>query len=273
MIIEPDLERNINSTVQTSLINQHWILIGTTVQGSHHLSEGVPCEDAHAISSIGDVLLIAVADGLGSAPQAGCGALLAVQEALDTARNSLFPEIPDNKEKWANVLKTSFSNARMRLEQEAEHSESPLADFSTTLNLILLTSEWLAIANIGDGAVILQDADGLFSTICLPQVGEYANETLSLCLSDALNLTGYQVNQIKVQALGIISDGLQHLSLHTVDFSPHIPFFAPLFSQLSKITNPKRAAESLAGFLSSGKVNELSGDDKTLILVGRLNNG
>ena len=248
------------------------MLIGATVQGSHHLSEGVFCQDAQAVASIGDILLIAVADGLGSVPQAGRGAFLAVQEALDTAKNILNHEIPDYEEKWVDVLKTSFSKAHLRLEQEADYSESPLSDFSTTLNLVLLTDQWLAIANIGDGAVVLQDSNSLLSTVCPPQTGEYANETFALTHPNALDQAAYLVQEVKVQALGISSDGLQHLSLHQTDYSPHIPFFAPLFRQLSGIKDPQRAADALAKFLSTGKVNELSGDDKTLILVGRLDN-
>lgn len=133
----------------------------------------------------------------------------------------------------------------------------------------MIGESWLAAAMIGDGAVVKMDDDGSFSTVCAPQIGEFANETFAITLADALDKVTYYGSQESVQNLGIISDGLLRIAIHHVDYSPHVPFFAPLFRQLGRITDAEKAAQSLADFLASEKVRNLSGDDKTLVLVGR----
>jgi len=256
--------------VTSSLLTPNWVLIGATVQGSHHLLESAPCQDAQAFLSLKGALLVTIADGLGSAPFAQSGAELAVKAAMETAGEQLASGEPDEEEGWIELMKVTFAATRTRLEAEASQQGASLSDFGTTLVLVILTNRWLAAAHIGDGAVVQQDSEDVFSTICVPQTGEYANETFSLTLPDALERVVYHASQVKIKALGLLSDGLLRFSIRQTDFSPHIPFFGPLFNQLQSITDPGKAAHSLAGFLSSEKVRSLSGDDKTLVLVGRI---
>jgi hypothetical protein len=268
--MEPELQPQALAAEFTSaLLTPDWVLIGATIQGSHQLLESRPCQDAQAFLSMDDVLLIAIADGLGTALCAQQGAQLAVQAVLKGAGDLLAAAIPGTEEGWHELLQSSILGSRARLEEEAGRQRAPMADYATTLILAIVSRGWLATAHIGDGAVVMLDGDGVFSMVLTPQNGEYANETFSLTLPDASERVVYQVCQANVQALGLLTDGLQRLSIHQFDGSPHVPFFAPLFQQLPGITDPAKAARSLAGFLSSEKARKLSGDDKTLVLVGR----
>jgi hypothetical protein len=257
----------------SSWLARGWILIGATVQGANHLLEGVPCQDFHGFITSENSLAVAVADGLGSALLSQVGAEMAVKSALQTAGKCLSGTLPDNTDDWTVLLYEVFSAARKALIEEAVRQDHPLADFATTLILAIVTGDWLVAANIGDGAVVIKDDQGGFSTFCTPQNGEYVNETFSLTLPDALERVSFRAVRERIQNLGLLSDGLQRVAVHQSDDAPHVPFFAPLFSQLAGITTPARAASSLVDFLDSEKVRKLSGDDKTLVLVGRKNDG
>ena len=253
----------------SSLLTPDWVLIGASVQGSSHLLEGVSCQDRQAFRLSNECLLVTVADGLGTAAQAHEGAQLAVQAVIDCAEGLLSMGPADNESGWQDVLKASFTTARAKLYEEATRQNCDLNDFATTLIFAIISNNWLAAANIGDGAVVLLDEDDTFSTVCTPQNGEYANETFSITQGDALEKIAYQILPVKVKNLALLSDGLQRIAIHQIDASPHTPFFAPLFKQLLSITNASQAARSLANFLTSEKVRKLSGDDKTLLLIAR----
>jgi hypothetical protein len=268
--MEPELQPTSSSAeILSALLTSEWVLVGATVQGSHHLLEGRPCQDAQAYLLTKGVLLIAIADGLGTALNAQQGAKLAVETALQRAGDLLGVSFPQADSDWLELLKAAVLSARTRLEEEANRQGDSFEDYATTLIFVIVYNDWLAAAHLGDGAVVLLDTEGKYSTILPPQNGEYANETFSLTLPDALERVVYQVRQVRLQALGLLTDGLQHLSIHQADSSPHVPFFAPLFQQLPGISDAGKAAHSLAGFLSSEKVRKLTGDDKTLILIGK----
>ena len=268
--MQPESQPQAQPAESTSaLLTPDWVLIGATVQGSHPLLEGRPCQDAQAFRAVNGALLVAVADGVGSAPHAQQGAQLAVQAALQGAGERLASAMPENEADWLDLLQVAMLRGRAGLEDEASRQGAPLEDYATTLILAILSHGWLAAAHIGDGAAVLLDGNGVFTTVLPPHNGEYANETFSLTLPDMGEHLVYQVCRVEVQALGMLTDGLQNLSIHRADSSPHVPFFAPLFQQLPGITDPGKAARSLAAFLSSEKVLRLSGDDKTLVLIGR----
>ena len=268
--MEPELQPSTPpAEIVSAFLTPDWVLIGATLQGSHHLLEGTSCQDAQAFYSTQDALLVAIADGLGTALYARQGAQQAVQAAVEAARDRLATVVPNDEAGWLDLLHHTLQGTRANLEEEAHRQDASLDDFATTLIFVILTHEWLAAAHIGDGATVLLDADGKFSTLMPPQNGEYANETFSLTSPDALERIAYHVRQGNLQALGLLTDGLQRLSIHQIDGSPHVPFFAPLFQQMPGISDPTRAAHSLAGFLASEKVRKLTGDDITLILIGK----
>ncbi len=255
------------SELTSALLTPEWILIGATVQGTHHLLEGTPCQDTQAFLSTSNCLVIAIADGVGSAVLAHQGAQLAVQSALANVAAALSDGIPENELDWRNLLQSAFFSARERLVDEADRQNLNLFDFATTLILVAVSKRWLAAANIGDGAVVIVDDHGSFLSVCKPQNGEFVNETNALTQSDANDRTDYQILQGSAKYLALLSDGLQRIALHQIDGSPHTPFFAPLFRQLDGVGDASQAAHSLANFLASEKVRKLSGDDKTLVLA------
>ena len=117
-----------------------WTVAGASVAGSAHIREGLPCQDSHAYRELPDgTLLIAVADGAGSAPHGGLGASLAVAAAIETLSGLLPVEI--DAEGPLAVLTAGVNAARDRLFAEATERKLDLADLATTLLLVAASAE------------------------------------------------------------------------------------------------------------------------------------
>jgi serine/threonine protein phosphatase PrpC len=250
-----------------------WQVIGAAVQGLSHQKLGLPCQDALEYRCLPDgALLVALADGAGSATRAELGARAAVQAALDSLTFSLEQGLPSECCGWVELFWQTFASARAALIQLAEELDESLRDFATTLTCLAATPDQLIVGQLGDGAVVARGADGLLETVTTSQRGEYANETYFLTQEQALEQVAIQVINLPVQALAVMSDGLTRLALKRPTNEPHLPFFKPLFDFVearAPSNDGAQANETLAAFLASPRVCERTDDDKALVLALR----
>lgn len=247
-----------------------WQFLSASVVGTSHLRTQLPCQDAHRIVCLpsGD-LLCAVADGLGSAALADQGAQLAVEVALTSLTAALQAGLPENESEREALLRNAFVAARSALEAKATDANQALRDYATTLIVTVLGKDWLGVAHLGDGAVVVQLENEPLCTISPPVRGEFANETMPLTSPNALEALRYQAKLGNVLALSLFSDGLQNLCLDAASGEPYEPFFAPLFAQLAAPIEVAAAQQALSDFLQSERVCKRSDDDKTLLLLRR----
>lgn len=261
-----------------------WRAVGVSVAGASHLRLGLPCQDAQgfAVHPSG-ALLVALADGAGSAERSELGAQAAVEAALAAMRAALDVGLPSGCEGWETLLREVFAAARaevLRLAgedaaldgadgDEAEAPFNPRA-YACTLTCAIAAGDWLAVGQVGDGAVVAVDQeDGLFA-VTRPQRGEYANETHFLVQEDALDRLAVEVVEQPARGLAVMSDGLIRLALKLPSQEPHGPFFQPLFRFAESIQDPAEASAQLAAFLDSERVNARTDDDKSLVLAVRV---
>lgn len=248
-----------------------WQVIGASVAGRWHNKQGIPCQDAYAYEIIPEGVIVAVADGLGSAPRAAEGASLAVQQGVDFLKMRLSRDFPGSTDEWKTLLSKAFLNVREALESEAKREGEELRHFATTLILAVVADQWLAVGHIGDGAVVMLDADGNVKMASPPQESEYVNEVMPLTSEGALEQVRYNVYQRSPKAVAVLTDGLQHLSISTATGEPYEGFFAPFFEAVSgNMLEAEVAHKSLEEFLASERVARKVDDDKTLVLVGRV---
>lgn len=254
-------------------MESEWQVSGAAVQGLSHQKQGLPCQDALEYGCLpGGLLLVALADGAGSALHAELGAQAAVQVSVDWLLTSLENDQPIECCEWAEVIWETFQNARTALEQLAEEYDEPLRSFATTLTCLVATPERLVVGQLGDGAVVSVGEDGDLNTVTTLQRGEYANETNFLTQDQALDLVAIQVIDEQVQALAVMSDGLTRLALKRPNNEPHPPFFKPLFAFVessASSNDPAQANDALIEFLTSPRVCERTDDDKALVLALR----
>ena len=157
--------------------------------------------------------------------------------------------------------------ARAALTLEAAITRTPLADWATTLLLLVLDPAWTVCGLIGDCAAVVRTASGELISLCPPQKGEYANMTFFLSQPDALAHLDVAVLAEPVSYAAALSDGLLELALNVAHNRPFLPFFDPMFSFVGAADDEAAAHAQIAAFLDSSRVNTRTNDDKTLVLA------
>lgn len=246
-----------------------WQVVAASTKGTGHERCGLPCQDVHGYLMLDHCIIAAVADGLGSASRADEGAQLAVDAALAELKSRLSIEIPSDQEDWERVLLDAFTLARLALEQTASFEEVLLREYATTLIVAVITEAWIAVAHLGDGAVVVALDDSSIELITAPSSSEFVNETAALSNPEALHQVRWAIRPIRVVAAALFTDGLQSLAINFVDHTPHVPFFMPFFEAIQQPLDTTQASSDLDQFLSSERVCARTDDDKTLLLIGQ----
>jgi hypothetical protein len=135
----------------------------------------------------------------------------------------------------------------------------------------VLAPGWLVTGQIGDGAVVAVLDDSRMVIASMPQNEEYANVTYPLTMPDMLQHAEFKASQVKASALALMTDGMQYVSIRSLDKTPHAPFFEPLFRQIAGVKDMQKASRNLAEFMASSAISSHTDDDKTLVLIGRKN--
>ena len=238
-----------------------WRCVAASVQGTSHAKTGVPCQDAYNLVLDEDTLLVAVADGAGSAPHSKIGASAAVSAAVD---NLLWGD-PD--EHTGHRLYRAFEAAYNAVLAEADRLDCDVRELASTLILVLATPTEVWAQQVGDGAVVVRCMDGTLITLTTPRNGEYPNETTFLTSWD----TDEEPQQVMIpyssNCVAIFTDGLQPIALNLANGEPHAPFFEPLLQFASEMMDLSSGTELLEKFLSSPRVAQRTDDDLTLVLA------
>jgi hypothetical protein len=233
-----------------------WTVTAAKQAGTSHLRHGEGCADAFAVASGDGVLVLAVADGAGSAR---CGADGAAHAASRAAELALW-ETQDLRSVFQGTLDSLLERI----------GDRPPADFHTTLLLAVLTKDVLAVGNIGDGWVVVREG-GALRAVAAPERSEYVNETFFLTSRDALDEAVYEVVPASgLDAVALLTDGSAWFSIDLDNRTPSEALFGKLFAFASDASRPAAERdEDLARFLSSEMVIRKTDDDKTMVLAVR----
>lgn len=250
-----------------------WQVIYASVAGTSHLSRNIPCQDAYRFEVLADYdcIVAAVADGLGSASKSDQGAILAAETAVLAISETCLKQFPTNVELWKKILINAIQHARQALVEKSQVLQVPLRDLATTLIVVVVTPTWLSIAHIGDGVVVIQREEGKLLTISPPEQREYVGEVTPLTTPEIIEHVRFRVEPINVQCIAMMTDGLQHLSTNLATSLPYEPFFTPFFEVVCQPVDCAEASQQLSSFLASKRVCERTDDDKTLLIIGKIN--
>lgn len=248
-----------------------WRVVAASVTGRRHLAQQQPCQDAVRFE-VGPRpwLLAVVADGAGSAKHGEIGATTATTAALAELRRGL-DGLASNRDTPAlrAIIEAALEAARRAISAEAAARQAAVGDLATTLAVCAAGPELVAVAQVGDGAVVVREASGELRSLTKPAVGEYLNETVFLTSENALASAQYAIRPGPVSHVAMFSDGLQMLALRMPGAVPHAPFFSPLFAWLRQVGEPGPAGQELAAWLGSSRVGARTDDDVTLLLADR----
>ncbi|MEO0284855.1 MAG: PP2C family serine/threonine-protein phosphatase [candidate division WOR-3 bacterium] len=242
-----------------TLINLPFV-IGGSVIGPSHLRKNLPCQDACAYKVSQNKVIVAVADGLGSASKSNEGATFVVKEIVD----SLEKEEKLNKRN----LKKYIGLSREKLKRKAIECGGKFEDFASTLIVVVVERRKVIVAHIGDGAVVGQTKNGL-EVLSYPEESEYINEVIPLTYENWERHLRFSIYNKKFECIAVMTDGC-HRAAFKKEKDTLIPFegfFNPIFSYSKKIKDPKEGTEEIIKLLSSKKINEYMEDDKTLLII------
>lgn len=164
------------------------------------------------------------------------------------------------------VLRETLAAARDAVNAEAERQAIDRREYASTLIAIVATSEWVAVAQIGDGAAVVRDIKEKTIALTQPQQGEYANQTTFLTSDDALDTAQIRIWTGQATHLALFSDGLQRLALQMPEGTPFDRFFNPLFQFIAQDLDETEGHRQLVAFLQSPRVTQRTDDDLTLLL-------
>jgi hypothetical protein len=249
-----------------------WSFAAASVIGLSHLRDGLRLQDAKrcfvSVGAQGSEYFFGIAsDGAGSARYGGQGAAIICRTVANFVKSEFgdSPAIPDEHEilKWVEV-------ARGRIEKAAKNRELSPRDFAATLVMVIATPEAVLTAHIGDGAVVARDQNtSTWAVLSAPHNGEYASTTYFVTDQPYPSLR-IKTHEGPCDAVVVFSDGIEHLGIDKLSGDPSAAFFGPLAIPL-EASNIRGRDYVLSGklveFLSSDRINEMTDDDKTLIIA------
>lgn len=246
-----------------------WHLAAARKRGASHETTGEVCQDAYSLAMLSpDVLVIAVADGAGSAKYAELGAELAASCGISHLCTRLAEAGQALDEiTLKDILYAGMVAAKSAVEAEAAARQVSAHELATTLILVVARPELIAVAQVGDGATVITTRTGKLTALTLPPVGEYINEVTFITSTESLRTAQITVWQGHATHLAAFSDGLQLLCLKWPEGLPHEAFFSPLFRFVETTVDEVQAGQELNRFLSSEQIRELTDDDLTLVLA------
>jgi hypothetical protein len=254
-----------------------WRVAGASTLGTSHQKTGAPCQDAFKYESYdsaheGEVILLMVSDGAGSARFSDIGAELACREFA----SNLQLYLADQK------LIASLDSAEIRrwldnvvevLSTRAAQNEAPLRDYACTLLAAVLSIAHTAFIQIGDGAIVVREGPEDWCYIFWPQHGEYINTTRFITDPSSLDQLEFSLTTNAIHELALFTDGIESLVLQYATNTVHSPFFnsmLPPVRALPQAGLDANLSEKLATYLASPVICSRTDDDKTLLLASRL---
>jgi hypothetical protein len=252
----------------SDIIDASWQVIGASVQGLTHIKRDMPCQDANQARVLPNhAVVVAVADGAGSASRSELGAVWATVTAVDWVAELLSQGWPSDDSEWNAMLGAALQTAHDNVRDLARKHHVPFRELATTLLLVVATPDLAAAIQVGDGATVVLTDNGSLVSLTAPQSGEYINETTFFTSPRYLEAAQFAIWRAKVKGVAVLTDGLQMLALRMPEGEPHRAFFMPLFDLVAGMDNQRETEKELRAFLRSDRIRQRADDDLTLVVA------
>ena len=256
-----------------------WRVAAATAAGASHVRNNVPNQDAvrHRLVELGDgqVVIVAVADGAGSAARSDEGSRIAADTAVVTIVDGINrqPAAAFGAGLAESLVRDAIKRAKIEVERYATtHGVYP-RELASTLIVALASDSLMMAAQVGDGTVIAFNiGSGIAMTLCKAHSGEYANETtfITSCsqpheIASVGHASGYDYD-----SLALITDGLQNLALKMPEREAFLGFWNPILNDLAQTEEPEAVPGRLHTFISGERVRSRTTDDVTVAIAVKI---
>lgn len=268
------------------------VVLGVSIVGKSHISEGVECQDCHKYKFLGDDWGIAiVSDGAGSALNAQRGSnavcnigIKLVEELIQTYKKK--KELPEEKE-WALEVRSILEILRDIFVKTAENEDIDPKTFNATVLILVHTPHGMLVAHIGDGRMGYLDNNNVWHALITPHSGEEANQTVFLTsdwnIISNLKMSNVYVPETKIvkdfpKAFVLMSDGCENatwecrvlnnvLNKYEDPNKPFERFLSPMINMILEKESLDEMFQTFVDIIDKGNnVLERETDDKTLLL-------
>lgn len=246
-----------------------WRVHAAAVIGSSHIEGGIPCQDAFAHASAGDVLVAVVCDGAGSAARSDVGSARfsrAVADALADVAGRVGDALCDAEPSdLAEAARLAISSERSALRELADQDGIDLSAFAATLVCAVVGPAGGWFLHVGDGIGVAELVAGE-PVLSLPENGEYANETYFVTGSQWSEHLRFTAIPGPVRALVLMSDGAAPFVMAKNNTGLFRPFMDPVERFLAS-TDEAAGSAGLAATLGDPRTHTITTDDKTLLVA------
>lgn len=178
---------------------------GDAVQGRSHVAKEIPCQDKVCCFQSGDVCVIALADGAGSAANSEVGAELTTRNVCTYLAENFDGIITTMNA--AEAKSSIHGKVLSALKEKAEEKQWKLSSLASTMLFVAVKGEDCLIGHIGDG-VICCSKENTLKAISLPSNGEFSNSTTFVTSPNALlDFRLFKAKVGQIEAFCLMSDG------------------------------------------------------------------
>lgn len=258
-----------STEVGETAVQVRWSVCGASVPGTKHLEKNLGCDDAFGYATVGDMVVLAVADGAGSVTgKSAWGSYTAVSQVLDDVTapwfEDMLSDVRTGEVTPQGLLEWLFRSALETLRRRAAYTGQPLSDLATTLAVAIATPDLTMCAQIGDGIIALKTPAGI-ETVLIEEKTEYENWTWFLQSDKAFSESFRSYASTGATALALSTDGMSYKITNVATGAAFVPFFEEAWTAVAEGLNHQQFAAWLAGI-----ENDQTGDDKTVVLAQRV---
>ena len=238
-------------------------------RGSSHVDYNKPCQDrCKLVTTKNNVIIAAMADGLGSAALSHYSANMAVHAVCDYLKNEV-EQVSNVKEKVNQTfLFGVMQKALDEIQAFTEKYQLLAISFDTTLTIAVYVDKTLYIAHCGDGGVIVKDEDGKIELVTKRFNGEKASSVFPL----SAGMTHWQYVELNrpVESFIMATDGVLD-SLLDDGGKVNESILAPIVDMnLMNRREVKLLRDDYYNFMNHDVYRHINKDDITLIAVSSL---
>ena len=211
-----------------------------TQQGAHHKEKDSPCQDFSASCPIHldrlncDLVLAAIADGVGSCIFSQCGAETAVTGFLSCLTHNLNKEAFQlSDESVMDLIEHAFRYALYQVSAKAKEMELPFTEFDSTLTGVIFDGRNLWFGHVGDDGIVVMYADGTYEMITERHEGDEIGALYPLCCEEKWQ---FGKASKEVSSLVLMTDGVLNYCVDGKAMNNRVffPFLEPALTTVIK---------------------------------------
>lgn len=180
------------------------MMYGHRLTGISHKKKKTICQDFFTFKKIEDVMIAAVADGLGSNKHSDFGSNIAATAAVDYCAKKINKSMSDDD--ILSEICASFDFAWQAVDNSARSQEYNVSECNTTLSLAVFINGEVYYGHVGDSGIFAFFEDGTIAPVTMPQKGREKNQTYPL----ANNRHKWEFVKVEKKAVALLlcTDGI-----------------------------------------------------------------